>query len=129
MATDHPLHESTRARVAKFIFATLGAISIAAAAFAASVYLSDLLELRAPVANVWLSILLGAAGLVLSGISLRGRGVWKEVASFSLPALVAAAVAFYFGMPGVYLAVFSGYLAYLALRRIQAWRLSKSDAS
>jgi hypothetical protein len=63
---------------------------------------------------------------VLSVIALRGRGSWKEVASFSLPALVAAAVAFHFGVPGVYLAVVLGYLAYFVLRRLQSWRSSKS---
>jgi chromate transport protein ChrA len=122
-----PLQDSTGTKVAKFMAATLAAIGVAAAAFAASIYVSGLFDLRVPVANVSLSILLGAAGLVLSVIALRGRGSWKEAASFSLPALVAAAVAFRFGVPGVYLAVVLGCLAYLVLRRLQSWRSSKSD--
>ena len=126
MTTD-PLRVPTPVRVRTFVLVTLATIGIAVATFALAAYLTEVLGLRIPVANLWLSILLCTGGLTLSGMALRGRGSWREVASFMLPGLVAAIVALRFGMPGVYLAFFLAYFLYLMLRWWRTKQPPKAD--
>jgi len=123
MTTD-PFHEPTYLRITKFLVITLVVIGIAISAFSLSVYLTDMLGLSIPAANLSLAILVMAVALSLSALALRGRSTWKEVAGFMLPALVTAFVAFKFVMPGVYLAFFLAYILFSAQRWWRAGRTS-----
>jgi hypothetical protein len=125
--TTSPFKESKRKRVAKFVAVLLATIGIAVGAFAVSVYLTDAFALRVPTANLCLAILLCIAGLAFSVSEYQGRGSWKRIMGIALPALIAAAVALRFGMPGVTLAFFLICLAYYAQRWWRASRLPKSD--
>jgi hypothetical protein len=120
MATD-PLQESNRVKLAKFVAITLCMIGVAIAAFFLAEYATDIYGLRIPAENLWISILLLTAGLMLSGIALRGGGSWNEIASLGLPALMTALVALRFGMPGVLSALIVGYFVYL----VERWRRAR----
>ena len=113
-----PLEEPKRVQAARSLVAALAMIGVAIAAFFLSTYISDAAEGRMPVANLFMCILLCTAGLVLSGMVLRGRGSWGEVASLLLPALVAGLAALRFGFAGVFSVVAAGFLVYQLLR----WR-------
>lgn len=113
-----PLQEPKRVQAASSLVVALAMIGVAIAAFFLSTYISGAAEGRIPVANLFMGILLFTAGLVLSGLALRGRGSWSEVAALLLPALVAGLAALRFGFAGVFSVVVAGSLVYQFLR----WR-------
>ena len=117
MSTD-PFPEPKPAQFGRSLVAALAMIGVAIAAFFLATYISGVAGGRIPMANLFMCILLCAAGLVLSGIVLYGRGSWGEVASLLLPALVAGFVALRFGFGGVLLVVIGGSVVLTLLR----WR-------
>jgi chromate transport protein ChrA len=116
MAID-PHQEPKLSQATTSLAVALAMVGVAIAAFFLSTYISGSVEERIPVANLFMGILLCIAGLVLAGMVLHGRGSWREVASFLLPALVAGLAALRFGFAGVLLVVVAGSLVYQLLRR------------
>ena len=117
MSTD-PLLEPKRVQAARSLVVALAMIGVAIAAFFLATYIAEAAEGRISVANLFMSILLFTAGLVLSGMVLYGRGSWSEVASLFLPALVASFAALRFGFAGVFLVVIAASLVH----RVLLWR-------
>jgi hypothetical protein len=111
--TTPPLQESNSATMTRFVAVVLLTICVAVAVFVLAAYSTYVFALPVSVTNLALSIALCLAGILLSVMTLHGRGTWKEIAGFAVPAAVAVTVSLAFGMPGVYLAFFLAYAAHL----------------
>jgi hypothetical protein len=94
-----------------------------------AVYLSQSSRTGIPTANLFVSIAVCIAGLVLSGMALRGRGSWREVASFAIPALVGTVAALRFGPAGAFFVLAVAYVSFLSHRWWRARQLASSGKS